>query len=224
LPKELAVKRVNDECYHCIEKFMPNHKCMSKDMFLLELDDDIEEDTTANELGISLHALTGIDIANIMKLHMLIKGKTLVALVDTGSTHTFIKKRLLPHLGLAVTPWEGLTMKVANGEHVTSDGVCREVGMDIGSEHFSTNIYVLPLDGFDIILGVQWLHTLGPILSDFDDLAMSFWHDGRTMRWTGVGIMAPLCNTPSTPQDFMKALFESFADIFTEPYSLPPPR
>jgi hypothetical protein len=49
------------------------------------MDDDSEPDTIANELGISLHALTGIDIANTMKLQVRIKGTTLVTLVDTGS-------------------------------------------------------------------------------------------------------------------------------------------
>jgi hypothetical protein len=109
-------------------------------MFMLEMDDDIEVDTAANELGISLHTLTSIDVANTMKLHIRIKGKALVALVDTGSTHTFIKESLLPQLGLEVTPREGLTVKVANGEHATSGGVCRAAYMDIGSEHFSTNL------------------------------------------------------------------------------------
>jgi hypothetical protein len=174
-PEELVAMCANGECYRCTKKFTPDHKCASKGVFLLEMDDDVEVDTTADELGISLHALTSIDVANTMKLHVRIKGKTLVALVDTGSTHTFIKEGLLPQqLGLEVTPREGLTVKVANSERVTSGGVCRAAEMDIGSEHFNTNFYVLPLDGFDVVLGVQWLRTLGPILWDFDDLKMTF--------------------------------------------------
>jgi hypothetical protein len=66
--EELVVKRVNGECNHCTEKFTPDHKCTSKGVFLLEMDDDSEPNTVADELGISLHALTVIDIANIMKL------------------------------------------------------------------------------------------------------------------------------------------------------------
>jgi hypothetical protein len=173
-PKELATKRANSECYRSTEKFMPNHKSVSKGVFLLEMDDYVEVDTAADELGISLHALTGIDVANTMKLHVHIKGKRLVALVDTGSTHTFIKESLLPQLGLEVTPHEGLTVKVDNGEQVNSSRVYRVTGMDIGSENFHTNFYMLPLDGFNVILGVQWLRTLGPILWDFNDLKMMF--------------------------------------------------
>jgi hypothetical protein len=114
-------------------------------------------------------------------------------------------------------------VKVANDERVTSGGVCRATDMDIGSEHFSTNFYVLPLDVSDIVLGIQWLRTLGPILWDFDNLTMCFWRDRRRVWWTGVGSMAPRCNTLLTPRDLMEALWDSFTDIFTELSGLPPP-
>jgi hypothetical protein len=61
-------------------------------VFLIEMDDDVEVDVTADELDISLHALTGIDVTNTMKLQVCVKGMMLVELVDTGSTHTFIKE------------------------------------------------------------------------------------------------------------------------------------
>jgi hypothetical protein len=207
-----------------MEKFMPVHKCASKGMFLLEVDDDIKVDTTADELGISLHAFTGIDVANTMKLQVRIKGMTLVTLVDTGSTHNFLKEGLPPQLGLSVTPREGLSVKVANDERVTSGRVCHATYMDIGSEHFITNLYILPLDVLDIVLGVQWLRTLGPILWDFDNLTMSFWRDGHRVWWTGLGGLAPRCNALLTPRGLMEALLESFTDIFTESSGLPPSR
>jgi hypothetical protein len=73
-----------------------------------------------------------------------------------------------------VTPRQELSVKVTNGEHVASSGVCLGIDMDIIGECFSINMYVLPLDGFDIVLGVQWLRTLGPIMWNFSDLTMSF--------------------------------------------------
>jgi hypothetical protein len=75
---------------------MPDHKCASKGVFLIEMDDDVEVDVAADELGISLDTLTGIDVSNTMKLRVRVKGMALVALVDTSSTHTFIKEGLLP--------------------------------------------------------------------------------------------------------------------------------
>jgi hypothetical protein len=153
-PEELAAKQANGECYRCPEKYVKGHRCSSKGVFLLEMDDDIKPETAAEELGISLHALTGIDVTNTIQLHVRIKGRTLVALVDTGSTHTFIRDDLLPQLDLILTPRNGLTVKVANGEQVTSGGVCRAADLEIGTEHFSAHLHALSLDCFDIVLGV----------------------------------------------------------------------
>jgi hypothetical protein len=195
-----------------------------KGVFLLEMDDDIKLEIAGEELGISLHALTFIDVANTMQLHVHIKGRTLVALVDTGSTHTFIRDDMLPQLDLILTPKNDLTVKVGNGEQVTSGGVCRVADLKINTEHFSGHLYALSLDGFDIILGVQWLRTLGPILWDFNVLTMSFWRDGQMVCWTGLNSKLPHCSALSAPHDLMEALLESFDDIFAEPHGLPPPR
>jgi hypothetical protein len=74
-PEELKAKRANNECYRCTEKFMPDHRCTAKGVYLIEMDDEVEVDTAADELGISLHTLIEIDIANTMKLHISINGK-----------------------------------------------------------------------------------------------------------------------------------------------------
>jgi hypothetical protein len=55
-PDEFVAKRANDECYYYPEKFSNDHKCKSKGVFLLELDDDAEAEVVAADLGISLHA------------------------------------------------------------------------------------------------------------------------------------------------------------------------
>lgn len=38
----------------------------------------------------------------------------------------------------------------------------------------TTNVYAIPLGSCEVVLGVQWLRTLGPILWDFDKLYMQF--------------------------------------------------
>jgi hypothetical protein len=55
-------------------------------------------------------------------------------------------------------------------------------------------------------------------------MKMTLWRDGRTVRWIGVGSLAPRCNSLSIVRDLMEALLDSFADIFTTPCGLPPQR
>lgn len=44
---------------------------------------------------------------------------------------------------------------------------------------------MLPLDGCDMVLGAQWLRTLGHILWDFSNLKMEFAKDGQKYRLMG---------------------------------------
>ena len=222
--EEMAAKRANGECYHCAEKYTADHKCNARGVFLIELDDDAEADTLADDLGVSLHALTGIDVGGTMKLHFRIGDTTLLALVDSGSTHTFIHETTASRLGLSVEPRPGLTVKVANGERVTSQGACPMLRVSIDAEDFDHTCYVLPLVGFDVVLGVQWLRSLGPVLWNFDALTMTLWRHGRTMTWTGVGGPTPRCNAIVGTQDLLPALLDSYADVFAEPRGLPPQR
>lgn len=118
LYRRARAKRASGECYHCPEKFVPGHKCGGKGVFLLELDDDQDADKVAEELGISLHALTGINAAHTMRLRVQIGGETFIALVDSGSTHTFIHQDVARYLDLRVLPRPSLSVKVANGDRV----------------------------------------------------------------------------------------------------------
>jgi len=77
----------------------------------------------------------------------------------------------------AICGWNargGLKVTVANGERVPCLGVFRNTAFAINGEPFAADLFVLPLAGYDIVLGTQWLAALGPILWDFGTLTMSF--------------------------------------------------
>jgi hypothetical protein len=116
-------------------------------------------------------------------------------LVDSGSTHTFIHEVVVHRLGLTVTLRPGLSVKVANGEPLQSYGVCKNTPMHIQGETFVTDCYTLPLEGFDLILGVQWLKSLGPIVWDFAALSMAFVREGCSVRLLGDGSACPTAHT-----------------------------
>jgi hypothetical protein len=54
---------------------------------------------------------------------------------------------------------------VGSGEELTCGQVCRVVQLEIQGHKFVVDLFVLALGGSDIVLGAQWLKTLGPILS-----------------------------------------------------------
>ena len=148
-------KRRNGQCYFCPEPYSKEHQCAAKGVFLMDLADDDEDPLSdINDLEISLHALTGLKAAESMLLQVTVGGAQLRALVDTGSTHTFIHSALAQRLGLTVTPRAGLNVMVANGDRVRSPGVCLATSVTISGEAFSIDCFALDLGGFDLVLGV----------------------------------------------------------------------
>lgn len=192
-------------------------------MYGIALVGDKDEDAVLDEFGISLHTLAGIDVANTMKLQVVIARVSLMAFVDIGSMHTFIRDSVARWIDLPISPRTGLSVKVANGNQAERGrlhqlgGLHRQLGVPHQLLRPSTA-------RFDLVLGVHWLHILGPILWNLEALTMAFWRHGHTVCWTGIGGVSLRCVSLTSTRGLMDVLLASFADLFEEPCGLPPPR
>ena len=65
-----------------------------------------------------------------------------------------------------------LSVTVANGDKMWVKELCPNVQWKVGEVEQNTDCLVLSLKGCDMVLGVQWLKSLGPILWDFTTLTM----------------------------------------------------
>jgi hypothetical protein len=106
---------------------------------------------------------------------------------------------------------------VADGNHVPCRGVYRGATFSINGEAFSGDFFTLLLAGYDVVMGTQWLTSLGPILWDFGALTMSFWRDDHQVCWCDqAGPPSPTL-WACTGDDLLPALLDAFAAVFTEP-------
>ena len=177
----MAERRRQGLCYNCDEPYVHGHKCQR--LFYLEVPDfDAQDQTSQDDQPaadmqslISLHALTGIQTADTMQVKVRMGNHQITALLDSGSTHNFISGLATQHIGLNFINSRGVNVIVANGDRVSSRGLAKDVAICIGEEFFTTDCYTIPLECYDMVLGVSFLRTLGPILWDFDDLCMAFW-------------------------------------------------
>jgi hypothetical protein len=93
-----------------------------------------------------------------------------------------------------------LRVLVANGDGVPCQGVTHNVPLSIDTEAFSISCFGITLGSFDLILGYDFLLTLGPILWDFACHRMTFTRGDHRVTWLGVGASAatePRSNAPS---------------------------
>jgi hypothetical protein len=87
----------------------------------------------------------------------------------------------------------------------------------------------IDLGCFDIILGVDFLCTLGPITWDFDARTLVFQRDGRQIMWRvapGLGAPRPTAAiaTATAEQPMLDQLLQHHAAIFEDPQGLLPAR
>jgi hypothetical protein len=73
----------------------------------------------------------------------------------------------------------GLRVIVANDERVHSSGCCKDLPITIGDELFTLDYFGLTLGSHEMVLGVQWLESLGPILWDFTACTIVFVRNGH---------------------------------------------
>ncbi|XP_068649560.1 uncharacterized protein [Aristolochia californica] len=155
-------RRAQGLCFNCDKKYKTNHQC--KRLLWLEVDDpeegDLPEEEDQNEVeepAISLHAMTGLHSTNTMQVHATIKHLMLLALVDSGSTHNFLSQLATQQLGLSLQQNSGISVSVANRDKVISVGFCSAVPFVIEGHTFVADFLVIPLAGFNLVLGIKWL-------------------------------------------------------------------
>jgi predicted aspartyl protease len=161
-----------------------------KGLFLLELESAEDEELDNAQPLISLNAITGILATETMRLQVRLLDTVMEALVDSGSTHSFISLETASRLHLQPDYRPGIQVTVA-GDRVASTGICRGIHIFINNEEFVLDFFVIPFAGYEMVLGVQWLRTLRPILWDFGRAQMSCWRDDHRVAWQGYQLSAP---------------------------------
>jgi hypothetical protein len=190
---QMEDRRKRGLCYSCDAKWTRGHFCVVPKLFLLEAVEKEEETTgktpkPADEdpgdffkeefPEISLNAITGMPSPKTMRLIGIIRYYKAIILIDSGSTHNFVDTKLVATLGIQPLQHDDIKVQVANGKEIYSPGHSRAVEIKLQGHVFHTDLFILPLAGCDVVLGIHWLRTLGPILWDFTALTMAFLYGG----------------------------------------------
>ncbi|XP_026441777.1 uncharacterized protein LOC113340943 [Papaver somniferum] len=265
--EDMNRRRAQGLCYNCDEVYKQGHFCKGKQkIFMLQVEstdsteteeeEEVFEETTESlvqsDIEVSLHALTGSATGDTIRIPGLLHKRKVSILIDSGSTTSFIDSTLATSLKFSIEQTPSMLVTVANGEQTVSTGICSNLQWSMQGHTFVEILRLLPLGGCDIVLGADWMRTLGDVVFNFYKLTISFKYHNKKITLQGTspsssllmvsgesvkklfsttshGIVGHLFSIsltpdpPTTPAN-LQPLLHDFQDIFQEPTKLPPQR
>ena len=202
----MQTRRAEGLCFNCDERFKPGHRRRTRPFLLLLTEEPLEsfqeeetlvEDMVPNEEAanpspeISFHALIGTTGPHTLRLSAKINNQPLSVLIDTGSTHNYLHRRLAHFLHLAIEKTMRFLVAVGNGERIRSEGHCLKVKFEMQGVEFEADFHILNFSGANVVLGVQWLTKLGKIIIDHKALTIEFTYKGQPIKLEGAQNIRP---------------------------------
>ncbi|CAA0835688.1 Uncharacterized mitochondrial protein AtMg00860 [Striga hermonthica] len=184
---EMKERRLKGLCYNCDDKWSPSHKCANLFLIYVGSDEDLEEipepleeeELTIQGDASSLNALAGSDSPRSLRIWGRINEKRVHVLIDSGSTHNFIRPEVAECLRLPVKPIAPFKGYVGSGDSLVFPNQSLELALEMQGTSFEVALYVLPIQGPKIVLGMPWLREFGRVVHDYKQLTMEFEWNGK---------------------------------------------
>lgn len=270
-----AYRKARNLCFTCGEKYAPGHKCsnnvklhvVEELLAMLQTSDSEGESLTADAehfedavadnqevlMSISKQALNGSENNHSMRLMGQIQGRDVLILIDSGSSNNFISAELASQLTGVQKLRRPIKVKVAGGGILSGDSELPNCQWSCQGNTFTTSVKVLPLQCYDVILGMQWLEQMGLMTTHWADKWFQFEYKGKTCCLQGITPNTKTCDTVSVEElhrwqqqnsvHYMVQLYfaedtekqttvprlvamvlETYESVFEEPKGLPPHR
>jgi len=95
---------------------------------------------------------------NLILDHCLLFGNSVLVLFDSGASHSFISHDCVKKLGLSTRDLGcELTVSTPASGQVSTNVACVGCLMEVEGRRFKVNLVCLPLEGLEVILGMDWL-------------------------------------------------------------------
>jgi len=189
-------------------------------------------------MAVSQAAVTGADGPKTLRLQGTLQGHLVLILVDSGSSHTFVSQQLPTSSLSGVQPLQtNVQVKVAHGDILLCDNFIPQALWSVDGYQFSTDMRVLPLHHFDVILGIDWLEAHSPMKVHWKSKWLSVPSQNSTAILQGIIPQVPeeviihLCSLLAAGTSLLvsfihevEAIIQEFSHVFEPLSSLPPKR
>ncbi|RWW05212.1 hypothetical protein GW17_00031526 [Ensete ventricosum] len=174
-PEKLTREDPHDEsakglCGCCDKLWSLKQDCkMERPLMIVATEEPKLEDTalepmendTPQSATRTVPTLTGYTNPQKLKIEGFLEQQSVIILIDARSTHNFMSSKFAAHLMLQNEDYSGFDVKVANGQILKCNQKCPRVKLILQEQDVVADFFLLPLNSFDIVLGIDWLSTIG---------------------------------------------------------------
>ncbi|KZV32829.1 peroxidase 64 [Dorcoceras hygrometricum] len=189
-------------CFRCGEAYSPLQKCAFKllQVALVENEQDNEEETEVigelegeiegggkdyGTVELPLFSISGVTQPQTMKMRGRINNEEVIVMVDSGASHNFVFRKLVQKMGLDIDETIRFGVCLGDGTKVRCQGICHGLIVQLVSYTVTIVGHLFELGGVDVILGIEWLMTLGEVLVDWNKMDMRFRSGGNIIELKG---------------------------------------
>jgi len=196
-------------CFTCQESWAPGHRCAACKAHFIEVfsessgEEDEEDDVEAGDshavqgplpppplaacgaafaptVG-ALAALRGVPKYLTLRVRGTVCGQRVLVLVDSGATHNFIDAQMVERTGIPIESFDGFSVSVPRDHTVVCARYVLELSVTMDTYTPTDHFFVVNILDTNLVLGVQWIITLGKVTIDWKALEME-WDDEKTGR------------------------------------------
>ncbi|KAJ1699376.1 hypothetical protein LUZ63_007888 [Rhynchospora breviuscula] len=193
-------------CYYCKEKYTPGHKCKFKSLHALQgqdtapsvdvemesdeevgsviewvVDASVEEKLQNEHAVITMCADHSPSNFQTLKYKGMLDGVPICILIDTGSTHSFINPSLVNTDNWNTTTTPPLIVRIANGADMSTFTKCSDLPFPLQNYALTATVKLLNIQGYDLILGIDWLAQHGPMTIDWELGQLQLFREGQKL-------------------------------------------
>lgn len=212
---ELQERSKKGLCFKCGDKWGPDHVCKFKhyQLVLIEAENEEEEpefqeeeeqiQLDAKTLHLSLRSKEGLASNQSFKVWGKINNRPVLVLVDSGATSNFISKEIMKEMNLKVHETPGYSVQIGTGEQIWNKGVCKNLRLEVQGVVVEQNFFMMDLGGTEVVLGMDWLASLGDIKANFKNLIIRWRQGGNQLE---LKRDPSLCKTQASWKSMVKNL------------------
>ncbi|XP_039145476.1 uncharacterized protein LOC120282666 [Dioscorea cayenensis subsp. rotundata] len=261
-PDEYQRRKEQNLCFNCEEKFFKGHQCNKRQLYYIATDeneegaDNLEHeqfDVQEEDPEILMFPVNAVLRSNAVCFKGNHKGTEMSFLIDCGAAESFINRNTAHKLQCKLDQTTKVLAVSYKGDYEPVDKMCKNFPFNIKGYDFTADLRVVPVDGYDALLGLDWLEKMD-VTCNFKSKTLFFDYKGEAVKIQGdntssipkvsrisaihlqqcdhqqiaaLGFIATVKTDSSgdlsTDLEVI-SLLRQFSDVFTEPKGLPPPR